>query len=74
MKELEKEINQKRRPDSVRFVPYFRIQEFTPRTCAWMDVKGKCDTIEEARAVIAKRKGKKCRVREISMAGSRILE
>src|SRR5262245_66298232 len=54
---------------SARFAPYFKVQEYDPRTCAWLDVQRAHPTLEAARA--AYRPGVRCRVMEITERGRR---
>jgi len=56
---------------SARFSPYFKVQEFDPRSAVWVDVQKAHPTLEAARA--AYRPGVRCRVMEISMSGRRPL-
>jgi len=54
---------------SARFAPYYKVQEFDPRSAVWVDVQKSYATPEAARA--AYRPGVQCRVMEISMSGRR---
>jgi hypothetical protein len=56
---------------SARFAPYYKVQEYDARTCAWLDVQRAHPTLEAARA--AYRPGVRCRVMEITERGRRPL-
>jgi len=56
---------------SARFSPYFKVQEFDPRSAVWIDVQKAHPTLEAARA--AYRPGVRCRVMEITERGRRPL-
>jgi hypothetical protein len=56
---------------SARFAPYFKVQWWDARTCAWLDVQRAHSTLEAARA--ACRPGVRCRVMEITERGRRPL-
>jgi len=54
---------------SARFSPYFKVQEFDPRSAVWVDVQKAHPSLEAARA--AYRPGVRCRVMEITERGRR---
>jgi hypothetical protein len=56
---------------SARFAPYFKVQWWDARTCAWIDVQKAHATLEAARATF--RPDAKCRVMEITERGRRLL-
>ena len=56
---------------SARFAPYYKVQEYDARTCAWLDVQKAHLTLEAARA--ACRPGVRCRIMEITEGGRRPL-
>jgi hypothetical protein len=56
---------------SARFAPYYKVQEFDPRSAVWVDVQKAHATPEAARA--ACRPGMRCRVMEITERGRRPL-
>lgn len=62
----------RRKPGSVRFDPYYKVQLWEPRSLSWMDVQRKHDSAEEARAAFPA--GQRCRVMEITMEGRRPLD
>jgi hypothetical protein len=49
---------------SARFAPYFKVQEYDPRSAVWIDVQRAHPTPEAARA--ACRPGVRCRIMEIT--------
>jgi len=56
---------------SARFAPYYKVQWWDDRTCAWLDVKRAHPTPAAARATY--RRGVRCRVMEITERGRRPL-
>ena len=56
---------------SARFAPYYKVQEYEPRSAVWVDVQKAHATPEAARA--AYRPGVRCRVMEITERGRRPL-
>jgi hypothetical protein len=49
---------------SARFAPYYKVQEYDPRSAVWIDVQKAHPTLEAARA--ACRPGARCRIMEIT--------
>lgn len=60
-----------RRADSARFDPYYKVQWFDERNCAWADVQKQHPT--PAAAVAAYPAGKRCRIMEVTPKGRRPL-
>jgi hypothetical protein len=60
-----------RRADSARYDPYYKVQWYDARVCAWRDVQKQHPTAEAAAAAYLK--GKQCRTMEISPKGRRPL-
>jgi hypothetical protein len=56
---------------SARFAPYYKVQEYDPRSAVWVDMQRAYATPEAARA--AYRHGVRCRVMEITERGRRPL-
>ena len=56
---------------SARFAPYYKVQEYEPRSAVWVDVQKAHATPEAARA--AYRPGVRCRVMEVTERGRRPL-
>jgi hypothetical protein len=56
---------------SARFAPYYKAQEYNPRSAVWVDVQRAHPTPEAARA--ACRPGVRCRIMEITKRGRRPL-
>ena len=56
---------------SARFAPYYKVQEYEPRSAVWVDVQKAHATPEAARA--AYRPGVRCRIMEITERGRRPL-
>lgn len=48
----------RRRPGSVRFDPYFKVQRWLPESLAWRDVQRAYASEEEAAAVAAEEPGR----------------
>jgi hypothetical protein len=56
---------------SARFAPYYKVQEYDPRSAVWVDVQKAHPTAEAARAAFLP--GVRCRVMEITERGRRPL-
>jgi len=56
---------------SARFAPYYKVQEYDPRSAVWIDVQKAHPTLAAARA--AYRPGVRCRVMEVTERGRRPL-
>lgn len=56
---------------SARFVPYFKVQVWEDRSCAWTDVQRGFGAVEDARAAFVP--GRVCRVVEITESGRRVM-
>ena len=56
---------------SARFAPYYKVQEYNPRSAVWVDVQRAHPTPEAARA--ACRPGARSRIMEITERGRRPL-
>jgi hypothetical protein len=56
---------------SARFAPYYKVQEYDPRSAVWVDVQKAHPTPQAARA--AYRPGVRCRTMEITERGRRPL-
>ena len=56
---------------SARFAPYFKVQWWDARACAWIDVQRAHETLEAAHAACCP--GVKYRVVEVTMQGRRPL-
>ena len=56
---------------SARFAPYYKVQEYDPRSAVWLDVQKAHATLASARA--ACRPGVRCRIMEITERGRRPL-
>jgi hypothetical protein len=54
-----------------RFAPYYKVQEYDPRSAVWVDVQKAYPTLEAARG--ACRPGVRCRVIEVTERGRRPL-
>ena len=56
---------------SARFAPYYKVQEYDPRSAVWVDVQKAHATLEAALA--AYRLGVRCRVIEVTERSRRPL-
>jgi hypothetical protein len=56
---------------SARFAPYYKVQWWDARACAWIDVQRAHPTLEATRA--ACRPSVRCRIMEITERGRRPL-
>jgi hypothetical protein len=57
---------------SARFAPYYKVQEYDPRSAVWIDVQKAHPTAEAARAAFVA--GRDCRVIEVTERGRRPLD
>lgn len=46
--------HRRRTAGSARFDPYYKIQYWQPRSCAWLDYQRQYETVEAAEAVAAR--------------------
>ena len=60
-----------RRADSARFDPYYKVQWYDARNCAWRDVQKQHPT--PATAADAYIAGRQCRIMEVTPKGRRPL-
>lgn len=63
----------KRRPGSVRFDPYFKVQRWEPRSAVWIDVQRAYPTEDDARRAAGLLAGR-TRIMEIDENGRRPLD
>lgn len=57
---------------STRFDPYFKVQVWEDRSCAWKDLQRSFDTVEAARCAFPA--ASVCRVMEISESGRKAID